>query len=368
MGPKVDNIFLDNDVLQFTLQNVNVTIANTIRRVILSDIETCVFRTYPHDKCDATFEVNTTRLNNEILKQRLSCIPIHIDDDEFPIDNFVLVIDKENTSNMVDYVTTEDFKLYDKITNNYMPQKDVEKIFPKNTISSQYIDLVRLRPKISSEIPGERLKLTCKISKSCARNDSMFNVACNSSYGFTPDKNKIDIEWKKKEEELKKDEKLTSDDIDYLKRDWYTLDAKRIFIPNSFDFTIQTVGPFSAYQLVKRSCKFIYDDIIDFKANISEVPINMSDTTIENSFDIILHNKDHSFGKCLEYLLYTKYYEGDETLSYCGFQKKHPHDEYSIIRLGYKNIVEKDTVIKNMSEACDEGEQLFKEIEQLFIE
>ena len=37
-----------------------------------------VFRTTPYEKNDANFEVNSTKLNNEILKQRLSCIPIHI--------------------------------------------------------------------------------------------------------------------------------------------------------------------------------------------------------------------------------------------------------------------------------------------------
>ena len=32
-------------------------------------------------KNDVDIEINTTRLNNEILKQRISCIPIHIADE-----------------------------------------------------------------------------------------------------------------------------------------------------------------------------------------------------------------------------------------------------------------------------------------------
>ena len=48
-------------------------------------------------------------------------------------------------------------------------------IFPKNKITGNYIQLVRLRPRISEDIIGEELKLTCKMSISNAGNDYMFN-------------------------------------------------------------------------------------------------------------------------------------------------------------------------------------------------
>ena len=65
-----------------TISNINCSLANALRRVILANIPTVVFRTSPYEKNDATFHINTSRLNNEILKQRLSCIPIHISDME----------------------------------------------------------------------------------------------------------------------------------------------------------------------------------------------------------------------------------------------------------------------------------------------
>ena len=36
--------------------------------------------------------INTTKHNNEIVKQRLSCIPIHITDDDFPLDTYELIV------------------------------------------------------------------------------------------------------------------------------------------------------------------------------------------------------------------------------------------------------------------------------------
>ena len=73
--PVVKNSLETKGVLQFTLDNTNVSIANAIRRTILSDIPIVIIDT-KHEKFNIL--QNTTRFNNEILKQRLGCIPIHI--------------------------------------------------------------------------------------------------------------------------------------------------------------------------------------------------------------------------------------------------------------------------------------------------
>ena len=61
--------------LTFVLEDCNVSIANALRRTILSDIPTVVCDT---SKENIYIEQNTCRLHNEILKQRLGCIPVHI--------------------------------------------------------------------------------------------------------------------------------------------------------------------------------------------------------------------------------------------------------------------------------------------------
>ena len=93
MNPRIENVSEDNnDILTFTLSGVNVSIANAIRRTILSNIPTVVFRTAPYEENKANITVNTSRLNNEILKQRLSCIPIHITDLEMPLQNYIMEV------------------------------------------------------------------------------------------------------------------------------------------------------------------------------------------------------------------------------------------------------------------------------------
>ena len=64
MEPVISKLSEEANVLQFTVNGLNVSFANAIRRIILAEVPTVVFRTAPHDKCLATFEVNTTRLNN----------------------------------------------------------------------------------------------------------------------------------------------------------------------------------------------------------------------------------------------------------------------------------------------------------------
>jgi len=77
MNPKISQISEEHGILKFTLSGINVSLANAIRRIVLNNVETVVFRTETYGDNMCKISVNTCRLHNEILKQRLSCIPIH---------------------------------------------------------------------------------------------------------------------------------------------------------------------------------------------------------------------------------------------------------------------------------------------------
>ena len=85
------------------------------------------------------------------------------------------------------------------------------------------------------------------------------------------------------------------------------LEAKRIFIPDSFDFIIKSIGVFSNKELIIKACDIILDslDYIEKNLNNNEVvKISSSISRIDNAYDIILHNYDYTIGKILEYYLY----------------------------------------------------------------
>jgi DNA-directed RNA polymerase alpha subunit len=93
----INNQSEENNELKFVLSGVDISIANAIRRTILSDIPIVVFRAFGGESSDAIFTANTGRLNNEILSQRLSCIPIHIqpNSEEYNIEDLLLELDEE---------------------------------------------------------------------------------------------------------------------------------------------------------------------------------------------------------------------------------------------------------------------------------
>ena len=366
MNPRITNISEINNILNFTLSNVDVSIANSIRRTLLSDIPCIVFKTIPYNDSKININVNTTNFNNEFIKQRLSCIPIHIDDMDFPIDDYRLEIDVQNETDEIIYVTTEDFKIKNIKLNNYLANETVKKIFPPDNLTGRYIDFVRLNPKVNTTIPGGHLKLECDFSIGTASEEGMFNVVSTISYKFTQDPGLISIEWDKIEKELKATK--TQDEIDFYKRDWLNLDAKRLHIKDSFDFIVESIGIYSNTKLIELACNIIIKKMLFVGQQIKNSPgiITESVNTIENCYDIILENEDYTIGKILEFVLYKKYFTEMEELSYCGFIKKHPHDKNSIIRIAFKNIVDNITIANMFNDSIKTLVDIFTKIQDNF--
>jgi len=356
----ITNIVHENEELKFTLENANVSLANAIRRVILANIPIIVFRTTPYEKNDSEFLVNTTRFNNEILKQRLSCIPIHIDDMDTPIQDYLLEVDVKNDTDNIIFVTTADFKIKNIKTDKYLNDNVLKNIFPPDPITGEYIDFVRLRPKISETIDGEHLKFICKFSKGIAKENNSFNCVSTCAYRNSPDFEKIEQEWALKESSIDK----KKEDVEFLKKDFMLLDAKRYFIPDSFDFTIESIGIYDNKTILIKAIEIIINklkNLIDVHSNPNEF-IKLSETTMNNSYDIILEGEDYTIGKVVEYLFYSNYFENQEILSFCGFQKPHPHIDVSIIRLAYKNEIDIENITTNLLECCNKGIVIYTNI------
>ena len=70
MNPSINNIAVEDDLYKFTLSGINVSLANALRRTVLTDIPTTVFYTETYQDNQCNIEVNTTRLHNEIIKQQ----------------------------------------------------------------------------------------------------------------------------------------------------------------------------------------------------------------------------------------------------------------------------------------------------------
>ena len=371
--PNISNLSDENGILRFTLSDINVSLANALRRIILSEIPTIVFRTTPHDKNKSTIFTNTSRLNNELIKQRLSCIPIHISDTDFPYEDYIVQINVKNDTNIIKYVTTKDFKIKNIKNDTYLSEAQTREIFPPDFISGDYINFVRLRPQLSDTIPGEELNMECLFDIGTAKQDSAFNIVSTCAYGYTPDAVKINEVWTEKAREMKSNG-MNNEEIEYSRKDWLLLEAKRYYKPDSFDFIIETVGQFKNISIIQKAANIMKQKLKTFssvlQSNISI--ITPSDTTIENSYDIKLENEDYTLGKVLEFILYQKHFNRNETsgsdnkLSFCGFRKAHPHDDWSTIRLGFVDSTPAVDVIVYITAAITDALTIFKYIEDEF--
>jgi DNA-directed RNA polymerase subunit L len=328
--PILANEDVRDDMLTFTLKNTDVSIANALRRTILGNIRAVVIA-----KTDCMITVNTTRFNNEILKQRFACLPICLSPNEEEIKTFSLELNKSNSTSATVMVTTEDFKIIE----NGKPSS--KRLFLPDPMTNQYIDILRLRPKMGNVV--ESIQMTAILSITTGSQTGTANMG-NCFYKCTVNHEKAEQEWAKK-----------GIDDTHAKKDWDLLDAKRFIIPNSFDFTVESyvTAIYSPTQLVQIACKVIEKELLTF----NELIIQPSDTTMEKCVDLILPNCDYTIGKTIEYYLFTTKFNTD--ITYITFLKNHPHDKNGILRIAFKEDQTEETITAMFLEACKESIKYF---------
>lgn len=376
MEPVLVSAVENDGALQFTIKNINVSLANAVRRTILSKIPTLAFITDTHETNECNIVENSSRLHNEILKQRLACIPIHYKEDLFSnqespnymlFGKCILEVNVSNETDNIMYVTTEHFKIKNKETGNYLSEEKTHQIFPKNPITQCYIDFARLRPKISDSISTESIKLTCEFSISNAKYSGMYSVVSKCAYSMTPDPVKQEKAWENYMKANVTDD-MTKEDIDFQKRNFDLLDAQRYVVEDSFDFIIQSVGVYENMEIVRYACITLQRDFIHLIESIDAdmVSIVRSENNIKNCFDFILEDDDYTMGKVIEYILYEKFYKKEKRLTFCAFRKNHPHDKHSIIRVAFQDAADRQAVRQLFRTACVDAQEVFKKLYQNF--
>ena len=361
----------DHDgTLNFTVKGINVSLANAVRRTILADIPTYCFRTLPHAENRVQITANTTRLNNEIIKQRMGCIPIHIkandpDFENFNIEDYRVVLDVQNTGTANEYVTTKDFRMTNVKTGKELSESVVRRIFPPDAITGGYILIARLMPRLTQFVEGERLALTAEIGVGTARMDGMYNVVSTCAYCSTPHVEEADKVWAERAKILERDGNDAAA-IAFEKKNWFAMEAQRHTHPDSFDYVIESVGVYSNVEILTKACLLLIEKckkmISDIENASGDVDVAPSDTTLSNGYDITLQNEDYTLGKCIEYFIHTNHYMGSRTVSFCGFRKNHPHDTHSMIRMAFRAPTDGDIVHTYLIQAARDSAAVFESL------
>ena len=127
----------DQFLLNFTLENSCSSFANSLRRTIISGVDTAGFDTEDYETSSIRVIENTCFLHNEFLLHRIGMIPINvINTKAFDTSKFKFILNVQNTGNVIMDVTTADFEVVNTETGN---KEDTLKFFPPNSITGENI-------------------------------------------------------------------------------------------------------------------------------------------------------------------------------------------------------------------------------------
>ena len=189
-------------LLKFRVENVDLSIINSIRRIILSEIPNVAiaFDPYNPNMTDITFSKNTSVLHNEMLGHRLSLIPINLTKEEIEnfgekCINYKYVIKMKNETNNVMLVTTDDIVITDN--NGILSKKDMERILPRNKITNHGILINKLRPNNHNNALGEEMYVEMKTRVDIAKTHARWSPVSTCTYLNTIDEKKVEEELQK---------------------------------------------------------------------------------------------------------------------------------------------------------------------------
>jgi DNA-directed RNA polymerase alpha subunit len=370
MEPHVEALAVDGDTLHFRLRGVNVSLANALRRVMLAEIPCVVLRAESHDSQDVEIGRNTSRLNNELIKQRLACVPVHIRDTAFPVGDHDVELDVANTGDSVLMVTTHHFKVKNRRTETYLTAAATRAMFPADPVTGDFIDLVRLRP-LQTRRGAEAITLRCRLGIGTASENAAFGVAATCAYAATQDSAAAKAAWAIRKADRQK-EGASETTLETERQDWELLGAKRYTIPDSFDFVLESVGQFTNEQLVEKAAAVLVDKLKTFQAlEPARVGISEAAGTMPNAYTVTLEGEGYTLGKIIEYVLFSAHCEGqpgsDGSLVYCGFRKPHPHIDSSVIRVAFKAPASREALVSLLTGAAARALVAFEQVGTAFV-
>lgn len=339
--PKISNIQnKENGIFTFDIDNCNVSIINSLRRCILTEIPVYVFKGFPYEDSQINVIKNTSRFHNEIIKQRLGCIPIMIKpkDEPFDITQYKFVIEKNNNTNQTMYITTKDIQIV-RIEDGVKIKETIrDQIFPPNKITNDYILLLRLQPQVSSDIEPEEIHIEMNATIGKAKEDGMFNAVSLCSYNNRINELLIEPE---REKYLEKIKKYTEDEktIEQEMKNWNIHNKHKLIHKDKFTMNIETISVYSNYELWNTACNIMNNklDLLIEQSQEETLGIEYQLGTT-HSFYVRLENEDYTLGKVLEYMIYVLEYQQQKhtnKLILVNFFKNHPLNKYGILRIDF---------------------------------
>lgn len=319
--------------IQFVIKDIDLSIVNSIRRIILSEVPIigCYFDAYDFENNDIKIIKNTTVLHNEITSHRISLIPMYFDENElheFNEEKYKFTINKKNNTTNVLNITTNDIEIFNKDDVKY-DSNFHSRIFPKNDITNNHILITKLKPNLYNTNDGEELNVEFKCRIGIGKLHARWCPTSLCCFENVVDEEQAEIEFNNKFK-----------DTSELRAEFNSLEKYRYFKKNKYDepceflFKIESECGLSPEYIIFKALvilmrKFQYF-ITTLENSITQI------NNIDNFYQITILDEDHTLLNPLQCLIYNNTIrKNNKILDYIGYYQLHPLDNKMIVKLKF---------------------------------
>jgi DNA-directed RNA polymerase subunit L len=340
----------------FTLDGTSTTVANTLRRCILSETRSVGFRADLTNAADPGIIIrkNTSVIFNEMLAHRLTLLPlgvVRIDEFEPSRYECVLKVRNDSADAGIRHVTASDFRVLDGGVD--IGDVAAQAMFPVDTITKQSSLIVSLRAQWNTEQPPEEVDLTaapvigrgrdhmgfCPVSQ-CSFENSLDTDPVRQEQFFT--------EWLGAFKKITDPTTVPPEVIAGHRKEWSTMAIQRCFIvdergePSSFRFVVESVGIRPVKEIVAEGIKAVIDLVSPYTSaekTMEELGMKAqpSDSRM-NGIDVLFDGQEHTLGNLLQTLITDLYLNSgapDSPISFIGYKVRHPLHRVMTLRFGF---------------------------------
>jgi DNA-directed RNA polymerase subunit L len=374
------NLVKENpNLLRFTMEPTIVGYANTLRRTMITDVETIAFRTDITDTgatSDVLITKNSTPLSNEMLAHRIGLIPIHV---ENPLDwkpedyTFTLKVTNDS-SNPLDVVAADIQVLKKRGAEEEPLLVPNVQFFHPDPVTHDTALLTVLKGKLASQDP-EMIEFSAIATMGTGRENAAFMpVTSRCAYGYSQDddpekKKEIFTLW------LNKHKKVNPTDLEAnptrkaeLEREFETMEVQRCYKkdergePYSFDFIVESVGVLSPSYIVARAIEVLQAKVLRYASiDTGDLPdsikLRPADAKMKG-FDFTFQKEDHTMGNLLQTWMEQNLMD-TEQISFVGYKVPHPLRDEMVLRVGVDSGKDVDARAA-VAKAARECAQMFK--------
>lgn len=369
---------------QFTviMNDVDLSIINSLRRIILAEIPNVGFGFDPHEP-RINIKTNTTSLHNEFIRQRLSMVPINIDINkvlDFEEKDYTFRIRSKNLEPEDYFITTGDINVYDK-DDKILPKEERDKIFPKNP---DYIPLLYLKASANiEEQDGAEIDIEARATKDIAKTHAGFAPVSICAHEFIVNEAEAKKALEKHEKEWyeKNREKMSKRDLEkelkYIRADFQNLTRARFYYkniydePNSILFKLESeYTNFTPEYIIFKGLAIMLGKIIELTEDIEKKKIkiqNVEGATNPNLWEFQIIGEDHTIGNLVQSLFVNHFCRDEDSkrIIYCGYNKGHPLQDAIIVRVETAD----EKAVKDVREMVIDGlDYIRKNVNKLLIE